>query len=309
MKTHYETLGVSRDASLDEIKQSYRKLSLKWHPDRNSSSEAQSRFQEIGAAYEILSDEKRRHEYNCELDGVHIGGNGIDISDLFNMMFAGGGGMPPGEFRFGNGRGPEIHVFHGDMPGMFQSPFGHPLFKQMQKPEPIINHFTLSLEQAYTGCTLCFTINKWIIQDNIKTQQEETIYVNIPPGIDTAEVIVMQECGNVGPNNIKGDAHFIAKIEPSSTYERHGMDLLHKRTITLKEALTGFMFEITHINGKLLCLDNLKNRTIISPNYRKTIPNMGMVRNGNTGNLIIEFNVSFPDKLTEEQITQLQNIL
>jgi len=306
MKTHYETLGVSRDASLDEIKQSYRKLSLKWHPDRNSSPEAQSRFQEISAAYEILSDEKRRHEYNCELDGVRMGGQGVDISDIFNMMFA-GGGMPPGmsEVRFSHGGGgPEIHVFQGGMPPGF-----HPFFRHMHKPQPIINEFTLTLEQAYSGCTLCFTIDKWTVQNNIKTKEPETIYVNIPQGIDNGEVIVMQDCGNVGQNELKGDIHFVAKLEPSPIYERRGMDLIHKRTITLKEALVGFIFEITHVNGKLLCLDNFKNRTVISPNFKKTIPNMGMVRDGNTGNLIIEFNVTFPDKLTDEQIAQLEQIL
>ena len=60
MKTHYDTLGLSRDASSEEIKRAYRGLSLKWHPDRNPSPEAQSNFQDISLANEILSDERRR---------------------------------------------------------------------------------------------------------------------------------------------------------------------------------------------------------------------------------------------------------
>lgn len=314
MKTHYETLGVSRDASIDEIKQSYRKLSLKWHPDRNSSPEAQSRFQEISSAYETLSDEKRRHEYNCELDGVHMmgGGTEVDISDIFNMMFN-GGGIPQGmgEVRFSNG-GPEIRAFHGGIPGFppgFHPFGGHPFFNQMQKPQPIITQIVLTFEQAYSGCTLCANVEKWTIKNNTKVNEMESVYVNIPPGIDNGEIIIMRDCGNTVSHELKGDIKFIVKVEPSGTYERRGMDLLHKRNITLKEALTGFSFELTHINGKLLCLNNLKNRTIISPNYQKTIPNLGMIRDGNVGNLIIEFSVNFPDQLTNEQMTKLEEIL
>jgi len=73
--------------------------------------------------------------------------------------------------------------------------------------------------------------------------------------------------------------------------------------------LTGFSFELFHVNGKTLSINNMKNRTIVTPNYRKTIPNLGMVRDGNTGNLIIEFSVTFPEHLTEEQTTQLLAIL
>lgn len=314
MKTHYEVLGVSRDASIDEIKQNYRKLSLKWHPDRNHSPEAQSQFQEINSAYETLSDEKRRHEYNCELDGVHIGGGGgqeVDISDIFNMMFA-GGGMPPGmgEVRFSNG-GPGIHVFHGAMPGgmPFGHPFGNPFFQQMQKPQPIIKQIELSFEQAYTGCTLCVNIEKWVIKNDIKVNETEHVYISIPPGIDNGEVIIMRDCGNTVSNELKGDIKFVTKVEPSSMFERQGMNLLYRRTITLKESLTGFSFEVAHLNGKLLCLNNMTNRTIITPNFKKTIPNLGMVRDGNIGNLIIEFSVKFPDQLTDEQMTQLEAIL
>ena len=312
MKTHYEVLGVSRDASIDEIKQSYRKLSLKWHPDRNSSSEAQSRFQEISSAYEILSDERRRHEYNCELDGVHMGGsNDVDISDIFNMMFAGGGMPGMGEVRFSNG-GPDIRVFHGGMPGFppgFHPFGGHPFFNQLQKPQPIIKQIDLTFEQAYSGCTLCVNVEKWTIKNDMKVPETEPMYISIPPGIDNGEIIIMRDCGNTVSHDLKGDIKFVVKVEPSIMYERQGMDLLYKRSITLKEALTGFTFELSHINGKLLCLNNLKNRTIISPNYRKTIPNLGMVRDGNIGNLIIEFSVNFPDQLTNEQMTQLEQIL
>ena len=313
MPNHYEVIGVSREASQDEIKRAYRSLSLKWHPDRNPSPEAQSKFQEIGAAYEILSDERRRQEYNAELDGFHpgggmMGGPEVDINDILNMMFSGQmGGMPGMAFA----GGPGIHVFHG-MPGMppgmgFHP--GNPFFRQMQKPPPIIKQLDLTFDQAYNGCTLCLNVEKWTIKNDVKVHENEQIYINTPQGIDNDEVIIMRDCGNTVSPELKGDVKFIVKVNGSDMFERHGMDLLHKRTISLKEALTGFSFEISHVNGKVLCLNNLKNRTIISPNYRKTIPNLGMVRDGNVGNLIIEFSVAFPETLTEEQTAKLAEIL
>jgi len=323
MKNHYDVLGISRDASPEEIKRAYRALSLKWHPDRNPSPEAQSNFQEISLANEILSDERRRQEYNAELDGVHLGGQDIDINDIINMMFS-GGGMPfgmPGmtEVRFGGGPGgPGIHVFHGQMPGFPPGMPGmpghmpgmhHQFFQQMQKPPPIIKQIDLTFEQAYSGCTLCVNVEKWIVKNDVKIHETEPIYVSIPQGIDNNEIIIMRDCGNTVSAELKGDIKFVVQVTKSDMYERQGMDLVHKRQISLKEALTGFSFEITHLNGKMLCLNNLKNRTIITPNYKKIIPNLGMVRDGNVGNLIIEFSVSFPENLTDEQTTKISEIL
>lgn len=330
--THYDVLNVSREASTDEIKRAYRSLSLKWHPDRNPSPEAISKFQEISAAYEILSDEGKRREYNFELDGGGGGGQEVDISDIFNMMFGQGGG-PFGPFgpngpmgaRFGSGggpfanAGPGIHIFHSQgfpgqsfpgqgFPGQ-DGPFGHPLFRQIQKPPPIMKQIDITFEQAYSGSTICVEIQKWVIQNDMKINEIEQVYVSIPAGIDQNELIIMRDCGNTVSPDLKGDIKFIVKIGESNTFERRGMDLVHKRSITLKEALTGFSFELLHASGKTLCLNNLKNRTIVSPNYKKTIPNLGMTRDGNVGNLIIEFDVVFPDQLTEDQTIQLMAIL
>jgi len=311
MPTKYEILGVSRDASPEEIKRAYRALSLKWHPDRNTSPEAQSKSQEINDAYETLSDERRRQEYNMQLDGVHAGPE-VDLNDIFNMMFSQGfmggqGGTVHFEMGQMPGGGmPGIHIFHGQMPGMPPHPFFQ---QQMQKPPPIIQNIEVSFEQAYNGCTICINVEKWHIEHDMKIHESVPLYLNIPQGIDNGEIIIARDCGNVVSEELKGDIKFIVKVNNSEIFERNGMDLLYKRTINLKEALTGFSFEITHVNGKSLCLNNLKNRTIISPKYRKTIPNLGMVRNGNVGNLIIEFDVEFPEKLTEEQMEKIEEIL
>ena len=332
MPDFYDTLELGREASDAEIKKAYRALSLKWHPDRNSSPEANSKFQEISAAYETLSDPEKRSMYNDELNGVHRGpfvsggpfggGPEDDIANIFNMMF--GQGMPgqgmPGQGMPGMPGG--IHVFHstGGMPGMPGMQFhmggrpgqgmgGFNIFQQLQKPPPIVKNIHIPFAQAYLGCTIHLPIEKWVAKDQLRITEMETIYVSIPPGIDDGEMIIMRDCGNTISDELKGDIKIVVGIENNTPFLRQGMDLIYKKTITLKESLTGFTFDVVHVNGKTLSLNNNTNRTIVKPGYKKVIPNLGMVRDSNTGNLIIEFNVEFPDKLTEEQMSHLAEIL
>jgi DnaJ-class molecular chaperone len=311
MANHYETLGVNRDASETEIRKAYRNLSLKYHPDRGGDTD---KFQQINAAYEVLSDSQKKEQYDMELNGFGGGGDhGIfhhnmnefsDINNIFNMMFGGGmpgmPGMPPG---FG---GPDIRIFHNGIPVN-----GGAFFQNMQKPPPIIKNVKISLEQAYRGLSIPIEIEKWTMRENnIRVNENETIYVNIPQGIDENEIIVLRNRGHVVNEMIKGDVKIVIQLENNTPFIRHGLDLIYKKKITLKESLCGFSFEILHLNGKQLCLNNNTNRTIIKPNYRKIIPNMGIIReNENSGNLIIEFEIEFPDNLTEEQMNEIEKIL
>ena len=94
-KDLYEILGVSRNASADEIKKAYKKLAVKYHPDRNKGSkEAEDKFKEIGAAYAILSDEQKRAKYDRygSVDEDMMSGTGFDFADIFGKFFTGGFG-------------------------------------------------------------------------------------------------------------------------------------------------------------------------------------------------------------------------
>jgi DnaJ-class molecular chaperone len=322
MPNYYEILGVGRDATDVEIKKAYRSLSLQWHPDRNSAPEANAKFQEISEAYETLSDSDKKSQYDDELNGVMrnpFGPGEDDIANIFNMMFA--GGMP------GMGMPGGIHVFHTSggmgMPGMGMPGQGMPgqgmpgqgmpgmfnIFHQVQKPPPIIKNIRISFAQAYVGCTIHLPIEKWYVRDQLRITEMETVYVSIPAGVDDGEVIVMRDCGNTVNEQLKGDIKIVVGIENNTPFLRHGMDLIYKKTITLKEALTGGTFDVVHVNGKTLCFNNTTNRTIIRPGYKKMIPGLGMVRDSNSGNLFIEFSVEFPEKLTEDQIEKLAEIL
>lgn len=317
MPTHYEVLDVDQNASEQEIKKSYRKLSLQYHPDRNGGDAAATeKYKQINEAHEILSDPQKREQYNMELKfgqgggHIHMGGDMGDINNIFNMMFGGGMGGFPG--------GPGVRVFHsnsgfpgGGFPGGGFP--GHPgmehFFQQINKPPPIVKHVQITLEQAYTGATIAIEIEKQVTKAMGRITQIETINIQVPQGIEENEVMILRECGHVLNDDVKGDLKITFEIVNNSVFKRHGMDLIYNKELTLKESLCGFSFEISHINGKTLNMNNLSNSAIIKPNYRKVVPGLGMIKNGQTGNLIIEMSVLFPDSLTKEQIDKIREIL
>lgn len=300
MANYYEILGVENNASDDEIKKAYRKLSLIHHPDRGGDT---TKFQEINSAYETLSDPQRRNQYDAQLNGIPMPPPfpGFPFPGTTNIHFAnmgGGGGGVPAEF--------------GDLNSFINMMFNNGRMSNMNigKPIPIIRNIRISIEQAYTGVSVPIEIERWIMQDsNTRQMEKETIYVHLPQGIDTNEMILLREKGNVINEHTKGDIKIIVQIENNTPFQRHGLDLVYSKTITLKESLCGFVFSMNHINGKQITFNNTINNTIIKPNAKKIIPNMGMIRDNNTGNLIIEFDIQFPDTLTPEQVSSLMTIL
>jgi DnaJ-class molecular chaperone len=228
-----------------------------------------------------------------------------DINNIFNMMFGGGfpgggGGGFPGFGGFPGG-GPEIRVFHGGVPQQ--------MFHSFHRPEPIVKQIQLTIEQCYTGCNIPIEIERYVMNNNMKVIEMETVYINVPQGIDENEMIVLRDKGNVVNGNIRSELKIAIQVINNSEFKRQGLDLIYNKKITLKEALCGFSFEMIHLNGKRLCLNNTNNPTVIKPNYKKIVPNMGMIRDGSSGNMMIDFEISFPDSLTPEQIASLSEIL
>jgi DnaJ family protein B protein 4 len=167
---------------------------------------------------------------------------------------------------------------------------------------------SITLDQAYTGCKVPVKIERWIHRNQIKELEKETYYIDIPPGIDSNEGMILMNKGHMGPDGAMGDVRVLIEIEPH-VLVRKGLDLCYTHTITLKEALCGFSFEIKHLNNKMCSFNNSINPAIIKPNYKKIIPSLGMTRENRTGNLVIEFDVLFPEQLTEEQKNTISNIL
>jgi DnaJ family protein B protein 4 len=311
-ESHYTTLGIAETASPEEIKKAYRSLSLKYHPDKNPSG--QEMFQKISSAFEVLGDTEKKKEYDFMKNhkGFPSGMDDMgDINDLLSSLF---GGMPGG-----------IRVAHMGMPGMggfstmggFHS-FNPPhqganihMFRNgipvQQKPPTIIHNLTIEINQVLNGIQLPIDIERWIIENNLKVHEKQTIYIDIPKGIDDGEIIVLQNQGNVVDDNCKGDVKIHIKVNNNSIFERRGLDLYVEKQISLKESLCGFSFELKYLNDKVYTINN-QIGNIIPPDYKKVIPGMGLSREKAKGNLIINFKIQFPSSLSQEQIDKLNEL-
>jgi DnaJ-class molecular chaperone len=319
--SHYSTLGVDENASHDEIKKAFRTLSLKWHPDRNSEPGAVEKFQKINEAYEQIGDDEKRSIYDAQrrnpfsklgMNGMGGGGMEHDILNAFfgglgglggmgglGAMFQGAGGFPSGP---GGGFPGGVQMFTTSTDGS-----GRTNVRVIHKPSPISKNITITMEQVYTGCKVPIEIERQIIENNMRVLEKETIYVDIPQGIDEGEIICIPEKGN-SINGSRSDVKVFVKITADSSFQRSGLDLIINQKISFKDSLCGFSVEFKYINGKVYTLNNT-NGTIIYTNYKKVMPNMGFKRDNHTGNMIINFNVEYPEKLTDEQVEKLRAIL
>jgi len=173
-------------------------------------------------------------------------------------------------------------------------------------PDIYIN-LTISLETSYLGSNMPIEINRTINNNSSNLQETETVYVEIPKGVDNNEIIILERKGDI-VNGLKGDLKIQIEIKNETLFKRRGLDLFYFHKISLKESLCGFQFKLLLLSGKFINIKN-KEGNIISPNSFKTIFNMGMTRNNQNGSLIIEFEVEFPNSLTSEKIEKIKNIL
>jgi DnaJ-class molecular chaperone len=323
MNNLYETLGVTETASQEEIKKAYRKLSLQYHPDRNNNSaESTVKSQSINSAYDIIGDEDKRRQYDMQMKMQGQGhmpfggmpfsfgqGNGssfftessADPSDILNFFatnFFGGQGGGGGAGIKIDGNGIKIGNNMFTMDNMKQ---------RLAKPMPIVKTETITLNKAFTGYNMPLEITRWIVEAGIKREETELIYIPIPRGIDNNELIILRDRGNILTEHNKGDIKVFIKIQNDTEFVRNGLDLVLNKTISIKDALCGFSFDMCYLDGRTFKINNVGN--IISNNTHKVLNGMGMKREEHTGNLIINFNVIFPDQLSSEQIETLQKIL
>ena len=299
MEDYYKVLGVSEKASGDEIKKAFRKLSLKHHPDRGGDSDV---FKKINEAYQTLGDAEKREMYRMRKGNPFgsFNANSAEMDPILRMFF---GGMPRGMPGM-----PGMPGMHG-MPNVQIFRNGRPVnMNRIQKPEPLIKNITINLTQSYSGINYPLVINRWILVNNVKKTETEKIYFPIPKGIDSGEIIVIRDKGNCINNSLRGDLKLHITVKNNTEFKREGLNLKIKKSITLKQSLTGFTFDVRHINGKTYTINNDKGN-IIPVNYSKEIDNLGMSRDNNVGKLIIKFDIVFPEKLTNEQIEKLKEIL
>jgi curved DNA-binding protein len=209
-KSLYDTLGVSEGASADEIKKAYRKLARKYHPDINKDESAVEKFKEINAAYEVLSDESKKAQYDQYGDSMFGGQNfhdfaqgqrgGVDLDDILRQMFSGGGASSGGFGGFG-GFGGGVNL---DLKTRIVVPF---------------------LVSVLGG--------KHKVSAN-----GQSFDIKIPAGIKSSETMRVRGKGKQFQGQV-GDLLIEVEVEESKSYERRGDDLYRTFDVGLKEALFG----------------------------------------------------------------------
>jgi len=232
-KSLYETLGVSENASAEEIKKAYRKLARKYHPDVNKSPEAQEKFKEINAAYEVLSDPEKKAKYDQFGDQMFGGQNfsdfarsqgaEVDLEEILRAMFGGGGfsGFSSGGFSSRGG-------FSSS--GFGSSGFGGRTYRQPNLDKKIT--ITVPFITSVVGGKYHITLDNG-----------ESFDVKIPAGIKTGQTLRVRGKGESYQGQ-RGDLLITVTVAPSPDYERRGDDLYKTIDIPLKTALFGGKIEV-----------------------------------------------------------------
>lgn len=173
--------------------------------------------------------------------------------------------------------------------------------------DDIIKIITITYLQSYNGVSIPINIERKICYNNRVKYESETLYIEIPQGIDNNETIVLKNKGNVY-NNITTDLKININLENNDTYSRSGLDLIKTFTITFKESLIGFDKDFQHLNKKKYKIKTNVGE-IITPFTQKILPELGFKRNNYSGDLIINFVINYPKYITQENIQILSKIL
>ncbi|XP_054811296.1 uncharacterized protein LOC129312645 [Prosopis cineraria] len=333
---YYKILQVDKNAKDDDLKKAYRKLAMKWHPDKNPNNkkEAEAKFKQISEAYDVLSDPQKRAIYDQYGEEGLKGGvpppdaggassfstgegptsfrfNPRNADDIFAEFFGfpspfgGGGGHGGMRSRFSSGIfGDDVFGSFGEGRGVHMNP-GAP-----RKAAPIENRLPCSLEDLYQGTTKKMKISREIADASGKTMPvEEILTINIKPGWKKGTKITFPEKGNEQPNVTPADLVFIIDEKPHSVFTRDGNDLVVTQKISLAEALTGYTVQLTTLDGRNL---TIPINNVIHPSYEEVVPREGMPLQKDPtkkGNLRIKFNIKFPTRLTSEQKAGIRKLL
>jgi curved DNA-binding protein len=264
-RDYYQVLGVSRNASAEEIKKAYRKLAKQYHPDRNPNDKsAEAKFKEVQEAYDVLSDPKKKQAYD-QFGQTGVGGGGSphpgsggwrsgpsgqrvytwkngggpdipieDLDDLFNIFSGHAGGQTSRRGRRAS-RSPFEDMFGGGG-GTYAGPetgAGAPAGQDIE------HKVSLTFEEALQGTTR-----------DIAFQGDGRIQVKIPQGVRDGQRIRVRGKGQPGPTGNRGDLYVVCQVQPHPYFRREGNDIYLDLPISLSEAALGTKVEIPTLEGK-----------------------------------------------------------
>lgn len=236
-RDYYEVLGVSKNASDDEIKKAYRKLAIKYHPDKNpGDKEAEAKFKEINEAHDVLSDKQKRARYD-QFGHAGVGGAGFGG--------AGGGAGNPfgGGFNY-NGQTFNFDFGGGGLDDILGSLFGFGSAGGSRRPRRGADYqtaVTISFEEAIFGTTETISV------------EGKSIKVKIPAGIDDGMSIRLRGKGGPAPEggSEAGDLYVRVKVKPHKSLTREGVIILSEQKIDMVDAALGCEVDVETVDGKI----------------------------------------------------------
>ncbi|KAH8365662.1 hypothetical protein KR093_003168 [Drosophila rubida] len=348
-KDFYKILGIDKKATDDDIKKAYRKLALKYHPDKNKSPQAEERFKEIAEAYEVLSDKKKRDIFDqYGEDGLKGGMPGAEGSgqpggytyqfhgdpratfaqffgaqnlfgaaDPFSGFFGSGGGDAQeqvfmnigGDEMFGGGSG----GFVGHPMGAFRSQSFNaqaPSRKRQQQDPPIEHDLYVTLEEVDKGCTKKMKISRMSMATGTARKEEKVLSITVKPGWKAGTKITFPKEGDQAPQKVPADIIFIIRDKPHAQFKREGSDLRYSAQLSLKQALCGASVTVPTLQGDRISVST--QGEVIKPTTVKRITGRGLPfpkEPSRRGDIIVAFDIKFPDTLPPSLRNQLAELL
>lgn len=241
-RDYYDVLGVSKNAGDEEIKKAYRKLAMKYHPDKNpNKKDAEERFKEINEAYAVLSDKEKRKQYDTfGAEGFRQRYTqedifrGFDFDEILSGLFGGRGRR---EFKFGGGRG------GFDFGDLFGGSYGYQDMNRMaQKGEDILYELVISLEEVVSGGEKRISYRK--------DGKVEDVSVKIPKGIPAGKKLRLAGKGMEGKKGgPPGDLYLQISIQDHPIFTREGDNLIVEKEVNFSEAVLGSSVEVPTLDG------------------------------------------------------------
>ncbi|MRI83588.1 MAG: molecular chaperone DnaJ [Nitratiruptor sp.] len=339
---YYEILEVSRDATFEEIKKAYRKLALKYHPDRNpGDKEAEERFKLINEAYQVLSDQEKRALYDrygkAGLEQEGFSGfsqrSYDDIMDFFEQVFG-------TSFGRGFGRRRSERKYPLDLSLEIEISFHEALFgtkKEVEYTYKVPCHScggTGAQGGQLQTCPECHGRGQIYYRQGFMTfsqtcpvchgqgeiaqakcqqcrgagyeKRQERLQVEIPEGIDSGDRIRLQGKGNVAPDGQRGDLYITVYVEEDEHFLRHGDDIYMEVPVFFTKALLGESITIPTPRGEREL--QLKEGTRDKEQFRFKGEGFTNVRTGRRGDLIVQVRIVYPKRLNEKQRALLKEL-